>query len=338
MAATAEYLSVVQRTPEWIEARQHGIGASEAAAACGLSPWESPYSLWARKCGLVPPIDTTLAMEIGTLTEPLNAARYADAVGMPVRRVNRLMRSKSRPFALASLDRRRADGRLVELKWSERADGYGDPGTDEVPEAVACQVTHQMFVAGADCADVSLLTGARDAIRVYTVRWDAEFADAMLEREARLWGHVEDRTEPELDGSAATLRALSERYPAAELEEVESADPDVAEALRAVLDVREAIARHQSTEKTLRVVLEAAQGAAGLLTVPGVGSVRWAGWVKGSTKWKDAAAALWGEIAAAESMEMAAKSLPEFAEQFRGEGRRGDWEPRRVKVEEGSNV
>lgn len=112
MAAIAEALPVVQRTPEWLEARGHGVGASEAAAALGLSRWESKYSLWARKCGLVPPPEPSVAMRVGTALEPMIASLYADQVGMPVRRVNRLLRSKAHPFLLASLDRRRADGRL----------------------------------------------------------------------------------------------------------------------------------------------------------------------------------------------------------------------------------
>jgi predicted phage-related endonuclease len=45
--AAAEALPVIQRTPAWVAARREGIGASEAAAAVGLSRWQSPVSLWA---------------------------------------------------------------------------------------------------------------------------------------------------------------------------------------------------------------------------------------------------------------------------------------------------
>lgn len=298
MAATAEYLSVIQRTPEWVEARQNGIGASEAGAACGMSRWESPYSLWARKCGLVPPPDTTLAMEIGTLTEPLNAARYADAVGMPVRRVNRLMRSsrvlsaRGTRFVLASLDRRRRDGRLVEIKWSDRAEGYGEPGTDEVPEPVACQVTQQMFVAGAVAADVSLLTGTREGVRIYTVRWDPDLWESILDRESTLWRHVEDRTEPELDGSDATLDALAAAYPREESPDLEPADGDAAAALAAYLDVSDAIAAHEGNRKALRAALEAAIGTSAGIAAPGVGRVTW-------KATKDRASVAWDKVAGA---------------------------------------
>lgn len=292
MPAPADYLAVVQRTPEWIEARQDGIGASEAAASVGLSRWESRYSLWARKCRLVPPPATTLAMEIGTLTEPLNAARYAEATGMQLRRVNRLMRSRAVPFALASLDRRRSDGRLVELKWSERAEGYGDPGTDEVPEAVACQVTHQMFVAGADCADVSLLTGSREGVRIYTVPFDPEFAQALIDGERDFWRHVEERTEPEIDGSDATLDALAAAYPREESPELIPADADVRAALAAYLDVVDAIASHDANRKALRAVLESAIGTAAGVEAPGVGRITW-------KATKDRASVAWEQVAGA---------------------------------------
>ena len=39
----------------WIAGREKGIGASSVAAVMGLSPWASPYSLWAKYLGLVEP-------------------------------------------------------------------------------------------------------------------------------------------------------------------------------------------------------------------------------------------------------------------------------------------
>ena len=41
-----------QTRPEWLRERRHGIGASDAAALYGESPWQSPMSLWAEKRGL----------------------------------------------------------------------------------------------------------------------------------------------------------------------------------------------------------------------------------------------------------------------------------------------
>lgn len=41
----------------WLEARKDGLGASDAAALLGLSPWKTNVQLWEEKCGLVIPED-----------------------------------------------------------------------------------------------------------------------------------------------------------------------------------------------------------------------------------------------------------------------------------------
>jgi putative phage-type endonuclease len=271
---TYEILSAVQRTPEWIEARQEGIGASEAAAALGLSRWESPYSLWCRKLGLVPPPEVSLAMEIGSATEALNAARYEAATGFRVRRANRLLRSREHPFLLASLDRWIVgEDAVLEMKWTEHGTGYGEPGTDQVPDEVAAQVVHQMAVTGRSRADVSVLFGSRRHA-VYTVWRDTAAEAAVVARLARFWRHVEDRTQPELDGSDATLDALAGRYPQDDGAELEADDRSAA-ALAAYLDAADREADAKAAMAEARAVLEAFTGDAALLRAPGVGSLSW---------------------------------------------------------------
>lgn len=268
--AVSEALPVVQRTPEWLEARQHGIGASEAAAALGLSRWDSPVALWARKLGLVPQPEPSIAMEIGAITEPLNAARYEAATGIPARRVNRLLRSRRFPFLLASLDRRRADGRLVELKWTERADGYGEPGTDEVPDEVLCQVVQQMAVTGADAADVSVLFGGRRHA-IYTVTRDLRAEATVIDRLADFWQHVEHRIEPALDGSDATLETLRAIYPHDDGSTLE-AGPDLVADLAAYRDAKAEAAELEKWTKELYARITAAIGSATTVIAPGVGT------------------------------------------------------------------
>src|SRR5690606_11348877 len=59
------------RTPEWHSARSKGVGASEAAAVCGVSPYETPFEVWARKTGRLDKKKSTPVMELGTHCEPL---------------------------------------------------------------------------------------------------------------------------------------------------------------------------------------------------------------------------------------------------------------------------
>jgi putative phage-type endonuclease len=271
-AAAADALPFIQRTPAWVEARRDGIGASEAAAALGLSRWQSPVSLWAHKLGLVPETEQTLAMRTGTVLEPYLAELYTEATGLRIRRANRLLRSRRHPFMLASLDRRAGD-RIVELKWTARGDGYGEPGTDEVPDEVLAQVIHQMAVVDAAAADVAVLVGGAD-FRRYTVTRDLEAEAVLVDAEREFWRHVEERTEPPVDGSLATQRALAELYPRDNGIEM-VADADAAAALLALRDVRASIAVHEENERRLRAALEAAMGEAAVLVAPGVGRVTW---------------------------------------------------------------
>ena len=39
---------------EWLEARRAGIGASDIAAIMGISPWSTPFQIWASKVAEIP--------------------------------------------------------------------------------------------------------------------------------------------------------------------------------------------------------------------------------------------------------------------------------------------
>lgn len=58
---------------EWLEARRDGLGASDAAAVLGISPWKTNVQLWEEKCRLVQPEDIgdKPAVQYGNDAEPL---------------------------------------------------------------------------------------------------------------------------------------------------------------------------------------------------------------------------------------------------------------------------
>jgi putative phage-type endonuclease len=285
-------LPVVQRTPAWLEAKEDGIGSSEASAALGLSRWESPLSLWARKLRLVPPPEPTPEMELGVLMEPVLAELYERATGERIRRANRLLQHRDHPWMLASLDRVRTGRRLVELKHTARGDGYGEPGTDEVPDEVLAQVVHQMAVVNAPEADVAVLVGGRPPIRIYTVHRDREAEAALIDGERDFWRHVEERREPPVDGSAATRRALAERYPR-DTGEVIVAGEELRAALERLRVIRTNVDQLAEAEAETVAQIKAAMGVAAELVADGIGRVTWrATKDRSSTDWKAVAVEL----------------------------------------------
>lgn len=89
-------------SPEWLEYRKSGIGASEVGAVLGVCPWKSPVDVWLEKTGRAPAFSGNNATYWGNLLEDLVAKEYAKQVGMKVRRFNYTLR---RGYLIADIDR-----------------------------------------------------------------------------------------------------------------------------------------------------------------------------------------------------------------------------------------
>lgn len=82
---------------EWLEVRKTGIGSSDAAAAVGLNPYQSPLELWMIKTGRdagLPkpdPNDEESPTYWGQILEPIVAAHYTRRTGNRVRKVNAVL-------------------------------------------------------------------------------------------------------------------------------------------------------------------------------------------------------------------------------------------------------
>lgn len=181
-----------QGTDAWLEARKAGFGSSDAAAAVGLDPEQTPEELVAEKIGLLPPRVETPRMRLGKLVEPLIASLYEDQTGTHVRRRNLLLQHPKYPFVLASLDRERiGERRIVELKKREGLRDYGEPGTDEVPEKVLVQVQQQLLVLNYPVADVAVWDGDSPDVAIYHIEADREFHELIVDVEADLYDYVQ---------------------------------------------------------------------------------------------------------------------------------------------------
>lgn len=180
---------------EWLAQRRTGIGGSDVAAILGLSPWRTPYQIWEDKTGRSEEQPETPALYWGRLLEDPIRQAYADRTGLTVTKPDRMFTSEEHPFMLANLDGIASDGRIVEFKTTSRADGWGEEGSDEIPDYYQTQVQHYMSVMGAERADVGVLIAGRD-FRIYTVEADAELQRMLIEEEAKFWELVKTDTPP----------------------------------------------------------------------------------------------------------------------------------------------
>ena len=188
-------------TAEQLQKRQKGLGGSDCAAALGLSPWKTALELFHEKRGtgdsdlvLVP----TEPMRWGTILEPVIRQEYAERTGRTVRVPTEPLTHPTHTFMCANVDGLTHDDRLLEVKTARVGYGWGEPGTDAIPQVYLLQVQHYLVVTELPVADVAVLIGGCE-YRQYEIPADPELQEMIIEGERDFWQHVESGTAPELD-------------------------------------------------------------------------------------------------------------------------------------------
>nr|WSX48856.1 YqaJ viral recombinase family protein [Streptomyces sp. NBC_00974] len=197
-------------SPDWHAARAAGIGGSEIAAVMGLSPYESRFSLWHRKKGLVAPVEETDVMYWGKVHEPGICARFAEL--HPEWRVEQSP-TYGRGIQVANPDRLlfrpRELGELLEAKTSRDAEGWGTEGTDEIPVHYRAQCLWYCDVLAARRCHVAVLIAGSE-YREYVVDYDEAEAALMREAGAEFMRTLAADERPPIDGHTATYQVLRE--------------------------------------------------------------------------------------------------------------------------------
>ncbi len=157
----------IQTEAEWHQERQKGIGASEAAAVIGRSPWLDNVELWRRKTGrsTAPDISSKEAVAYGHAAE--GPIRELFALDYPEYEVTYggafdMIHHPDFPFIFATLDGRlqeKATGRrgVLEIKTttilqSMQKEKWWGPDGPCIPDQYYIQVCHQMLAGGFDFA------------------------------------------------------------------------------------------------------------------------------------------------------------------------------------------
>lgn len=179
----------------WLQARRQGIGGSDAPAAVGLSKWRTPLELYLDKRGELETAETE-PMKWGTLLEPVVRQEYANRTGREVHCPGVILRHPRVAFALLNADGIVPGERLYEGKTARTAEGWGEPGSADIPMDYLLQVQHGLFVTGLPVADVAVLIGGSD-FRIYEVPADAELQEMLIDKEAEFWRRVQEGNPPE---------------------------------------------------------------------------------------------------------------------------------------------
>lgn len=235
-----------------MEIRRTGIGASEAAAAIGLSPYKTPIDLWIEKTSTEPPnrdwYQPGKPAYFGTLIEDVIADTYAAIHNVSLRRTKTLVHPEY-DFILATPDREIVgQQKLLECKASSpwRQD-WGEENTDEIPTEYVVQCHQQMAVRGwiENGCDIAVFRSITD-YREYHVPFDHEFWDIIVAKLKLFWDCVQNNERPDIM-HVADVHSL---YPVETQSQLLAHKGDIDE-MRELIEVRETYKAIEKRKKKL---------------------------------------------------------------------------------------
>ena len=233
------------------EQRSKGIGGSEVAAIMGLSPFKTAYQVWEDKTGLSTGLkEETPQMAYGKLVEPVLRQWYSNKTGRIVTVPEMGVSNPKYPFVLASLDGLTDDGRVLEIKTTRSSQGWGEPGTDEIPVYYTTQVQTYLMVYGLRLADVVVsLAGAMP--EMYEVGADAEIQEMIFDEVTAFWKLVQERTPPEPVSYADMLARFGKGSKAAQV----AANQEIMEQVAFLQSVKADMKRLEASETDAKAII-----------------------------------------------------------------------------------
>ncbi len=200
---------------EWLAARRSGIGSSDAAAILGESSWASPYSVWAEKRGLEPTFEESERMRWGTILEAPIRDEYARRTKRNVRHYGSfaIVRNNKYPWLISSLDGDIEEPEGNGIYEGKTVDAFlAKEWGEKPPLKYQIQIQQQMLNTGYGWGSMNCLIGGNE-MKWFDLLAEKDFQAVMLDELAKFWDCVQSGREPEIDGSAATTRAIKTLHP-----------------------------------------------------------------------------------------------------------------------------
>lgn len=247
------------------------IGGSDVGAIIGVSPYATPIEVYLEKRG-ERTVEVNDAMRMGSLLEDAVVQLYEQQQGVRTVRRNRPYIHPDHPFLQGHVDRLVVgEPGLMDAKVTLYGPGYGEPGTDQVPPHIACQMQWYMGLSGRRWADVAVLRDMR--LSVYRVEHDPELYAALVSEAVGFWDRVQTGTPPDVDGTDAYRAYISERFPKDDGTEM-VATPELAVLVEELAAAQAATKAAKAHEELVKNRIREVMGEASVLLAP-AGKVTW---------------------------------------------------------------
>lgn len=194
---------LIQGSPEWIVFRAKHLGASDAAAIMGLSPYKTAYQLWCEKTNRAQAFEGNAATEAGHRMEDVARASYEIQQGF-VEMPPVCVEHSKHPIISSSLDGLSDDHKtILEIKYASQK-SHEMALSGQVPEHYYIQCQWQL--ACVPEAEVCHYFSYRDGnSALIEVKPNADLQAKLIEAGLAFWDLVKLDTPPPLTDKDAKL-------------------------------------------------------------------------------------------------------------------------------------
>lgn len=238
--------------------RRTYLGGPAAASVVGVNPYRTAVNLWQFLTGRQQQDDPSEAMQAGLLLEGAVLDYAERQLGKLERGV--FLRDRELPYLAGHLDALTAEGDVVEAKTSRSRDGWGEPGSNQIPFAYHVQALHYMGLSGARQCWVPVLFGGL-TFAMYLVPRDDDLIRQLRAACVVWWTKYIETDCPPPPETAEDIALL---FPRSTERGVQAGDATY-EAYRHLLDVRERQKVLDAEREALEGTLKAAMLDAGAL-------------------------------------------------------------------------
>lgn len=198
-------------TSEWHQLRMQGVGGSDIGTIIGLNPYESAYTLWHKKKGLIPEknMDDNIAVFIGKAMEEPILQRFADKHPELEIWVTGTWRNRKYGWMHANPDaifknKNTGEWGIIEVKT-------GRNPWMEIPPSYRAQVLWYLTVFGFQSAYIIGTPGYVWEER--QIQYDDFEAQAYIAGGYRFIQALRNDTKPDWDGSESTYETVRQLHP-----------------------------------------------------------------------------------------------------------------------------
>ena len=243
---------------EWLQYRRMGIGGSDAAAVCGVSPWKTARELYQEKAEGIfrdEPEKNWVALEIGKRLEELVVQIFMRRTGLKPYAVRKMFRHPFYPFMLADVDyfvKIGEDIYVVECKtsFSYRMDEWAD---GNIPLHYELQGRHYAAVTNTKGVIFLCLHGnSEDTFLMRRIDRNLRQEADLIEQEAYFWNEfVLEKQAPEYtEPSSLVINSLKKQLQVREQKTVELSE-DLASNILTYLKLKEKKAEADALSRNL---------------------------------------------------------------------------------------